>query len=253
MQVLIVEDELPAAERLQILLKEYDASIEIVGMLQSIEETVSYLTTRPHPDLVLLDISLADGCSFEIFKRVSFQKPVIFTTAYNHYTLEAFSVFSLHYIMKPVTLEALAKALQKYNSIANHFTPSDFSTAWPMLSRSSESNYKSRFLVKLGQKLIFVDTNKIHFFEADNKIVYLQDQEGNRYTIDHKLDKLEEILDPHKFFRVNRRYLVNIDAIQHIRPYLNNRLKLCVKGNQSKDDLIVSRERVSQFRSWAEN
>ena len=253
MQVLIVEDEVLAAERLQILLKEYDRSIEVVAVLQSIEETVLYLNTHSHPDLLLLDISLADGCSFEIFKRIAFHKPVIFTTAYNQYAVEAFSVFSIHYILKPVTLEALAKALQKYNAIATQFVPTDLSAILPMHMSAGGSNYKSRFLVKLGQKLIFVETASVHFFEADNKIVYLQDHEGNRYTIDQTLEKLEEILDPHKFFRVNRRYLVNIDAIQHIRPYFNNRLKLCVKGNPAKDDLIVSRDRVSQFRMWAEN
>ncbi|MHA4842889.1 LytR/AlgR family response regulator transcription factor [Flavitalea antarctica] len=252
MQVLIVEDEVLAAGRLQILLKEYDSSIEVAAVLQSIEETVQYLNTHAHPDLLLLDISLADGCSFEIFKRITIQKPVIFTTAYNHYAIEAFSVFSIHYLLKPLTLEALAGAMQKYESLANHFPPADFPVVLSRLTNVNTSNYKSRFLVKLGQKLIFVDTACVHLFEADNKIVYLQDHEGNRYTIDQTLEKLEETLDPHKFFRVNRRYLVNIDAIQHIRPYFNNRLKLCVKGNLPKDDLIVSRDRVSQFRSWAE-
>ncbi|RZK47018.1 MAG: response regulator transcription factor [Pedobacter sp.] len=227
MQVLIVEDEMPAADRLQILLKEYDPSIQVVGKLQSIEETVAYLETHPHPDLMLLDIALSDGTSFEIFRRVNFQKPVVFTTAFDHFAMESFCVFSLHYIF-------------------------DYKSRLPLLTDPGSSKFKSRFLAKTGQKLIFVDTVNIRFFEADNKIVYLLDAEGNRYVIEYTLERLEEVLDPGQFFRVNRSYLVNMTSIQHIKPYFSNRLKICLKGSMLKDDLIVSRDRVSQFKAWAD-
>ncbi|RYF99455.1 MAG: response regulator transcription factor, partial [Chitinophagaceae bacterium] len=248
MKVLIVEDEIPAAERLQILLNVYDPSIEVIGTLQSIEDTVNYLETHAHPDLMLLDIALSDGCSFEIFRRVNFQKPVVFTTAFDHFAMQSFCVFSLHYILKPVTLESLGKALQKYLSAASQFVPFVYNSGLAAVPNPENSKYKNRFLAKTGQKLTFVETDKIRLFEADNKIVYLLDSDGNRFVIEYTLERLEQLLDPRAFFRVNRSYLVNIASIQHIKPYFNNRLKICLKGSMLKDDLIVSRDRVSQFR-----
>jgi len=253
MQVLIIEDEMLAVERLQTLLKEYDNTIRVAACLESIEETVQYFQTKPHPDLLLVDIHLSDGHCFEIFRRIAYKGPVIFTTAYNQYAIEAFKLFSIDYILKPVTLEALAGAINKYKQIASGFIPVDYSRLVPHITAEDEI-YKSRFLAKVGQRLFFVSVEDIAYFQADNKIVYLVDMVGNRFVIDYTLEKLEALLDPKRFFRLNRTYLVHIQAIRQIKPYYNNRLKLQVKGVNAcpEEELVISRERVADFRAWAE-
>jgi DNA-binding LytR/AlgR family response regulator len=249
MRVIIIEDERPATDRLQTLLTEYDPSIEVVACLESIEETVQYLKQHAHPDLLLLDIHLSDGHSFEIFKQVTYQKPVMFITAYDQYALNAFKMFSIDYILKPVSLEMLATALNKLKSLAGTFSAVDFNRLIP---EWQPNPYKKRFLGKVGQRLFFIDTATIAFFQADNKIVYLVDKEGNRYVIEHTMEKLEEQLDPQYFFRLNRRFIVHIEAIQQVKPYFNNRLKLSVKGAGQSDDMVISRERVAGFKEWAQ-
>jgi len=249
MKVIIVEDEKLAAERLQTLLSEYDASIEVIACLESIEETVQYLKKSAHPDVLLLDIHLSDGHSFEIFKQVSYNKPVIFTTAYDQYALEAFKMFSIDYILKPVTGEALATAINKLKSVSVTFSVIDFTTMLPELRGQ---RYKKRFLGKVGQRLFFINTMDICFFQADNKIVYLVDKEGNRYVVEHTMDSLEEQLDPQQFFRLNRSFIVSIDAIQQVKPYYNSRLKLTVKCVTNQEDMLVSRDRVADFKQWAD-
>ncbi len=249
MKIVIVEDEKPATVRLQTLLQEYDPLIETVACLESIEETVKYLKHKPHPDLLLLDIHLSDGHSFEIFKQVSYNRPVIFTTAYDHYALEAFKMFSIDYILKPVTLDALAAALNKLKSLAVSFSATDLTTLMPTWQHN---NFKKRFLGKVGQRLFFIDAGDIAFFQADNKIVYLVDKEGNRYVIEQTIEKLEEQLDPLQFFRLNRRFIVRINAIEQVKPYYNSRLKLALKGCNVTDDMVVSRDRVAAFKQWAE-
>lgn len=249
MKIVIVEDEKLAAERLQTLLQEYDPTIEIAACLESVEETVKYLKQKTYPDLLLLDIHLSDGHSFEIFKQVSYSKPVIFTTAYDNYALEAFKMFSIDYILKPVTLDALAAAMNKLKSLAISFSSNDLNRLMPEWQNSL---YKKRFLGKVGQRLFFIDTGDIAFFQADNKIVYLIDKEGNRYVVEHTMEKLEEQLDPQQFFRLNRRFIVRINAIEQVRPYYNNRLKLAVKGCNQPDDMVISRDRVAAFKQWAE-
>ena len=249
MKVIIVEDEKLATERLQTLLKTYDTSIEIIACLESIEDTVHYLKNHSHPDLLLLDIHLSDGHSFEIFKQVSYNRPIIFTTAYDEYALDAFKMLSIDYILKPVSGEALATALNKFKSMSLSFSATD-------LSRVSQGwkdqRYKKRFLGKIGQRLFFIDAEEVAFFQADNKIVYLADKEGNRYIIDHTMERLEEQLDPQHFFRLNRKFIVNISAIQQVKPYYNNRLRLSVKGANQQEEMVISRERVADFKIWAD-
>jgi DNA-binding LytR/AlgR family response regulator len=247
MRILIVEDEKLAAERLITLLKEYDASVEVVACTESVEETVHYLQHHAAPDLLLLDIHLSDGHSFEIFKQVTYNKPVIFITAFDQYALEAFKWYSVDYILKPVSLTALAAAINKYQHLSASFSTTDFVHSLPSLNGKS---FKKRFLGKVGQRLFFIDTNDIAFFQADNKVVYLADKEGNRYVVDHTMEKLEELLDPQEFFRLNRRYIIRINAIELVKPYVNGRLKLVVKGAAQADDMVISRDRVAGFRQW---
>lgn len=249
MKIVIVEDEKLAAERLETILKEYGGDAEVVACLESIEETVQYLKLHSHPDLLLLDIHLSDGHSFEIFKQVNYNKPIIFTTAYDKYALEAFKLFSIDYILKPVTLEALAAAINKLKSLTGSLTPVDFSQ---LTSTWATAKYKKRFLGKVGQRLFFLEADNIAFFQADNKIVHIVDKEGNRYVVDYTMEQLEELLDSQHFFRLNRSFIVNINAIQQVKPYYNSRLKLSVKGSMQQDEMIISRERVADFRAWAE-
>jgi two-component system, LytTR family, response regulator LytT len=252
MQVWIIEDEMLAAERLQLLLKEYDPAIAVTACFDSIDDTVRALLTRPHPDLMLLDIQLSDGYSFDIFKKAAYKRPVIFTTAFDNYAIDAFKLFSLDYILKPVELEALAAALNKYRAIAASFVPVDYRQMVAQLPPAQPASYKNRFLAKVGQRIFFVEAGEVSYFRADGKLVYLADKEGNRFIIDNTLDKLQAQLDPKEYFRLNRRYIVRYAAILHVRPYPNNRLKLSLKGAPPDEEMIVSRERVQEFKEWAE-
>lgn len=249
MKVVIVEDEKWAAERLKTLLNEYDAGIEVMACLESIDETVQYLKQSAYPDLLLLDIHLSDGHSFEIFKQISYSRPVIFITAYDQYALEAFKMFSIDYILKPITGQALAAAINKLKSVTVSFSAIDFNRVLPEIRRQQ---YKKRFLGKVGQRLFFINTNDICFFQADNKIVYLVDKEGNKYVVEHTMESLEDQLDPQQFFRLNRSFIVSINAIEQVKPYYNSRLKLSVKCITNQEDMVVSRDRVSDFKHWAD-
>lgn len=252
MDILIIEDEILAAERLQTLINNYDSSIRIVACLDSIEESVQWLQTKPAPDLLLVDIHLSDGHSFEIFKRVQMLKPVIFTTAFDNYALDAFQLFSIDYILKPITAEALGAALNKYKNITTTIAASNYSKLSEQVKENFDTRYKNRFLAKVGQRSFFIQVNEIAYFFADNKIVYLVDIQGNRFVINFTLEKLEPILDPHDFFRINRKIIINAACIEQIKPYFNNRLKLTLKDIKADEDIIISRERVVDFKLWAE-
>lgn len=253
MNILIIEDEQLATERLQILLKEYDPSINIVACLESVEETVNWLNKKTHPDLLLMDIHLSDGHSFDIFKKATTQKPIIFTTAYENYAIEAFQLFSLDYILKPVTSEALAAALNKYKNLSASFAPADYSIMMEQVKDNFNTRYKNRFLAKVGQRLFFVQASEVAYFYADNKIVYLLDREGNRFVLNITLEKLELLLDPRHFFRINRKIIVHAEVIEQVKPCANNRLKLLLKGIQTAEDITISRDKIADFKVWADS
>lgn len=248
MNVIIVEDEKLATERLQTLLKQYDSAVNISACLESVEEAVQYLKENSHPDVILLDIHLSDGHSFEIFKQVSYNKPVIFTTAYDQYALEAFKMCSIDYILKPVTQEALATAFNKLKSLSSSFQSFNLKNLQPIWE---ERMYKKRFIGKVGQRLFFIDAKDISFFQADNKVVYIVDKEGNKYIAEYTMEKLEGQLDPKYFFRLNRSTIVNINSIIQVKPYYNSRLKLSIKAAPNAEEIIISRERVADFKQWA--
>jgi DNA-binding LytR/AlgR family response regulator len=252
MTILIVEDEQLAQERLQLLLRSYDPSINIAACLESVEETVSWLNTKAHPDLILLDIHLADGQSFEIFKRTNTKSPIIFITAYDNYAIDAFRLFSVDYIMKPVTAEALAAAINKYKSLSEIFVPADYRMLAEQVKDNNSSSYRNRFLAKVGQRLFFIPAADVAYFAADNKIVFLIDREGNRFVINSTMEKLEAELNPRDFFRLNRKIIIHADAIDQVKPYHSSRLKLQLKGTVAADEIIISRERVADFKQWAD-
>jgi len=251
MRILIVEDEIIAAKRLQLMIGQYDPAITDIHYTESVEETILWLQQHASPDLILSDIQLSDGHSFDLFKRIDYRGPVVFTTAYDQYAMEAFRLFSIDYILKPVTAEALSAALYKYKQIVAPYI--DYRHVLPRVQQVADDRYKTRFLGRIGQRLQFVPADNISFFQADNKIVYLTDDQGVRYLIDYTLEKLEQQLNPKLFFRLNRRYIVRYSAIEYIKPYMNSRLKLMLKGAQPQEDFIISRERVAEFRAWAES
>jgi DNA-binding LytR/AlgR family response regulator len=249
MKVVIIEDEQLAAERLQLMLHNYDETIQVVKHLYSVEEGVKWLTTNTHPDLLFLDIQLADGFCFEIFNKVEFKKPVIFTTAYNQYALDAFKLLSVDYLLKPVTAEALAGAMNKLQELNRNAVVANYGN---MQSAFETAGYKSRLLAKAGQKMFFVETSSVEYFKADDKVVYLSDKEGNRLLVDYTLEKLEGLLNPREFFRLNRQIIARFSSIAQIRPYVNSRLKLLLKNGTKTEEVILSRERVHDFKTWAE-
>ena len=253
MKVLIIEDEKIAQQRMCMMLKEYNADVVILSCIETVEDAVVWLHTNTQPDIILLDIQLADGYSFEIFKQVKVDLPIIFTTAFSHYTLDAFKYFSIDYLIKPISFESLKIALDKYKRIAANATAAtslDYDGLSKMLQQLTVTEYKNRFLGRTGQRLSFIKTPEILFFVADDKLAFIVDTNGNKSLIDYTLEKLEDIIDPKIFFRVSRRIIISIDSIAHIKPYVNNRLQLFLKNDKIKEEFIVSRERVPAFRKW---
>jgi DNA-binding LytR/AlgR family response regulator len=252
MQALIIEDELPAAERLQFLLHKYRTPVNITAHIYSVEDAVQWLSQSNHPDILFLDIHLADGFCFDIFKKIEYKKPVIFTTAYDQYTLDAFKLFSIDYLLKPITEESLFAALDKLESITFSGNATNaYSEISKVLQQLERPQHKDRFLARAGQKMFFVATEEIEYFQADDKVVYLVDKQGNKLLVDYTLDKLESLLYPKDFFRLNRRYIVRYSSIAQVKPYINSRLKLILKNGQRQEEVIISRERVQSFREWA--
>jgi DNA-binding LytR/AlgR family response regulator len=254
MKTIIIEDEQLAAERLKLLLRQFDTSIQILAVLDSISASVKWLNLNPPPDFILADIHLADGSVFSLFNQVQVTTPVIFTTAFDRYALDAFKVMSIDYLLKPVSLQALSQAINKLKTLQR-------STASPSINYTELSKqlqqinapYKTRFVGKIGQKIFFIDANDVSSFVADNKIVTLRSKDGSKYLVEHTLEQLESLLNPATFFRLNRSTIINISVVELVKPYINNRLKVMLKNGSKSEEIIVSRERVADFRKWADS
>ncbi|WP_422359730.1 LytR/AlgR family response regulator transcription factor [Reichenbachiella sp.] len=249
MKVLIVEDEGIAADRLIQLLNELDKTIQVVEHLDSVQSVVEWFQTNTSPDLAFFDIQLADGLSFEIFKQVEIDCPIIFTTAYDQYAIDAFKVNSVDYLLKPMMEADLQRALDKFNKQKQSSTPSVDVSALMQLMQQQNKSYKERFVIKVGEHLKSVLTEEVEIFLSENKATYLLSKESKRYIIDFTLDQIQEAVDPKSFFRINRKYLIHIDGIKDIITYSNSRLKLELH-HFNADDLIVSRDKVAQFKDW---
>lgn len=245
MRVIIIEDEAPAATRLARMLAELDATIEVAAMLDSVEASVKYLSEN-EPELVFMDIQLADGLSFSIFQQVRLVQPVIFTTAFDNYVLKAFKVNSVDYLLKPIDPEELRQALHKYRSVHQDGLAGKIER---LVQELSPARYKERLLIKRGQQLHFLKTSAMAHCHADGKLCYAIDFNGNSYLLDSGLRQLEETVDPRQFYRVNRQLLVNIEAIKRVHTWLGGRLKLEV-APPTQADTIVARERVNGFKEW---
>jgi two-component system, LytTR family, response regulator LytT len=253
MNVLIIEDELPASEMLAEMLTEYDPAIKVLACLESVKSAVNWLSTHSFPDLIFCDIHLADGNSFEIFDQIAVKSPLIFTTAYNQYAIQAFRVNSIDYLLKPFDRQSLANALQKFSEVRRGNMAPDLSELQQMMEhlQVKPAGYKSRFLVKSGQTMKYVPTEEVAYFYAEEKVVFLVTTANQKFIIDYTLDGLKPMLDAEKFFRINRQFLVNIQAIQTVKPYFKGRLVVYVTP-PSPVDVVVSSEKASSFRSWLE-
>ena len=245
MNLLLVVDEVALGERIQEWIKQFDSSINIVGNLNCINEAVHWLQNSAHPDLLLLDTHLREGLSFEIFREAPIRIPVVFISSFEKFSFEAFNYPVIDYILKPVTAERLASAIHKYRHLQK--SSADYHTAVHQRCR-----YKDRFMAKVGNRTFLLQSQEVAYFLADNKTVYLVDKEGNRFIINYSIEKLEPLLDPYNFFRVNRKVIIHSQVIEVIKPYHNNRLKLVLKNLAFTEDMVVSRERCPEFKKWAE-
>jgi len=249
MNVIIIEDEKPSARRLQRMLKRLDIEAEI--MLHSIEESLEWFQNNEHPDLIFLDIQLSDGLSFEIFETLEINSAVIFTTAYDEYALQAFKLNSIDYLLKPIDEDDLAVAVSKFKKRTpeQKSVKLDFDDIKKLLVNPIEREYKKRFSVKVGQHIKLINIDDIECFYSENKGTYAATNEGRNYLLDTTLEQLEEELEPEKFFRVSRKFIVNINMIDDIISYTNSRLKIKLQRFK-ESEIIVARERVKEFKDW---
>ena len=251
MNVIIIEDEKPAARRLDRMLKKLD--LEANAMLHSVEESLEWFQSNKHPDLIFLDIQLSDGLSFEIFENIEVQSAIIFTTAYDEYALQAFKLNSIDYLLKPIDPDELERAVIKYKSrIPDHKKLTlDFEDIKRMLVNPLEREYKKRFTVKVGQHLKMITIDTIECIYSENKGTYIHTNDNRDYLIDLTLEELEKELEPQTFFRVSRKFFVNINAIKDMVSYTNSRLQIKL-NTYNEQEVIVSRERVRDFKDWLE-
>ncbi|MBK6965581.1 MAG: response regulator transcription factor [Bacteroidales bacterium] len=250
MKILIVEDEPATARRMQKLLLDTDEGIEVSGITDSIESTVSWLRKNPHPDLIFMDIQLADGESFEIFREVDVLCPVVFTTAYDKYAIEAFKVNSIDYLLKPVEKDAVEKALAKFRKINTPAAPSiDYAKLALLIQQPVRPEVPKRMLIRYGDHIKAVEYSQVAYFYTIEKQVFCTTFNGDNYPAEYSLDKLNEILDPEKFFRVNRSFIVNYDAIDKMISWSKSRVKLTLKPPTTLDT-VTSTDRSGDFKRW---
>ncbi len=252
LKVLIVEDESPAAEKLERYLNKFNPAIEVIEKIGTVREAVQWLQANQSGiDLIFMDIQLHDGSSLQIFQQVDVQKPVIFITAYDEFALEAFKVNSIDYLLKPIAFTDLSNSLKKLESLRNQlrWDPAKSEHVVKALSESPVKSFKTRFMVKLGDHIRSITTDQISFFFADGRDVYLVTNQLRKFIIDYTLEGLEEVLDHKVFYRLNRSYIVNISAIQDVVVYSNSRLKIALSLKWD-DEIIVSREKVGDFKEW---
>lgn len=255
MNILIVEDEDLAVKKLKKTLTAVESQANVVGVTESIESTVAWLENNPPPDLILMDIELADGQSFEIFNRHQVKSAVVFTTSYDEYALKAFKVNSVDYLLKPIQQDELATAINKYKQIRNLYGPAK-GTDLNMESLMKElrqtlqpRDYRKRFLVKHAQKLVSIEVDEIAYFFSDGRLNFFKTTDNRKFVVDYTMDELEEMLDPDQYFRISRSMYISVQCVEQIHEYFGNRLILHVRPTVDKD-AIVSREKVTEFKKW---
>lgn len=247
---IIIEDEKPAARLLQRKLEKLDIKVEV--MLHSVEESIEWFSNNQHPDLIFLDIQLSDGLSFEIFEKIEIKSAIIFTTAYDEYALKAFKLNSIDYLLKPIDEDDLELAVSKFKTRLPKQENSlqlDFEQIKKLFQNPFEKNFKTRFTVKIGQHLKVISIDEIECFFSENKGTYIHTLDNRNYLIDGTLETLEQELEPKNFFRVSRKFIVPLKSIKEIVLYSNSRLKI-VLPTYKEDEVIVSREKVQDFKVW---
>ncbi len=248
-KTVIVEDEKPAARRLQRMLEKLD--VQVIATLNSVEEATRWFLQNEHPELIFLDIQLSDGLSFEIFENVEIDCCIIFTTAYDEYALQAFKLNSIDYLLKPIDDEELEAAIEKFKR-TRHSSPSAFDLRnLKNLLNLPTSDYRKRFSIQVGQHLKIINSDEISCFYSENKGTYLRTTENRSYLLESSLDRLDQELDPEKFFRVSRKFIIRIEDIEDIITFSNQRLEVRLQ-HYNEQQIIVSRERVKDFKEWLE-
>lgn len=248
MNIVIIEDEQLAAEKLERYLLKYNAKIKILIVLTSIYEAVHWFQNNSNYDVVFMDIQLTDGLSFEVFNQTKINKPVIFATAFDEYAIDAFKVNSIDYVLKPITFTDISQAMNKLKSMPTIFSAEKVSNIDKIVKTKKE---KDRFLVRLGNHIHSIKTAEIALFFAEGRTVYLVTKEHKKFIIDFKLEEIEQIIKSSLFFRVNRSFIININEIKDVIVYANSRLKITPKVKLEKE-IIVSREKVNTFKTWLE-
>jgi DNA-binding LytR/AlgR family response regulator len=251
MTVIIIEDEKPAARRLNRMLAVL--GIEVKQMLHSVEESLNWLQNNKHPDLIFLDIQLSDGLSFEIFEEIDVKSAIIFTTAYDEYALKAFKLNSIDYLLKPLDEDELkfAVAMFKEKQPEQTNVQLDLDAIRKLLINPVDRKFKKRITIKIGQHLKIINIDAVECFYSENKATYIHTVEKRNHLLDFSLEHWQEQLNPEQFFRVNRTFIVHINAIKDIIAYSNSRLKL-ILNSFAETEIIVSRERVKEFKRWIE-
>lgn len=256
MNILIIEDEAIAARRIKKMVTDFDSNNNIVGHLDSVEGAVNWFESNPQPDLILCDIELADGQSFEIFNQTTVTSPVIFTTAYDEYAIKAFKVNSVDYLLKPVKEEDLKKSIDKFQQLRSAFAKGSKSSLniQSLLEeltsqKQATFDYRERFLIKQGQRYFTINTEDIAYFYTKEKAVFLKCWDGKEYIVDYSLDDLEKEMNPKSFFRANRQFLVELKSVDRIHMWFNSKLKVQLRPEAS-EEMIISREKAAEFKQW---
>jgi two-component system, LytTR family, response regulator LytT len=257
MKILIVEDEELAVKKIRKTLASVDNTAEVAGVTDSIRATVEWLENNPSPDLILMDIELSDGQSFEIFNRVKVKASVIFTTSYDEYALKAFKVNSIDYLLKPVQKEDLDAALQKYRQLKDHYATGAPAApqvnmdnlARELFQKLQQRDFRKRFLVKNAQKLVSIEVEDIAYFFSDGRLNFFKTFDNKKFVVDYTMDELEDMLNPESYFRISRSFFISVNSVAQIHEYFGNRLMLQLKPEVDKEAL-VSREKVADFKKW---
>ncbi|MFD1139704.1 LytR/AlgR family response regulator transcription factor [Larkinella insperata] len=256
MDVLVIEDEELAVRKLTKLLQDVDHSIRIVGTAASVRASVQWLQTNTSPDLILMDIELADGQSFEIFEQTPVVSPVIFTTSYDEYALRAFKVNSIDYLLKPIKRHELEASLAKHRKLHTQAEPETGggrmaieALVQQLRQQIQPTEYRKRFLVKHLSQWMPIEISEIAYFYSEEGVSLFRTRHNQKFSVDYTLDELEAMLDPTQFFRANRQFIVDINCVQQIHPYFNNKLKLTLKPSPD-EEVLVSRERATEFKKW---
>jgi DNA-binding LytR/AlgR family response regulator len=248
MNFLIIEDEEPAATRLKKIILEIEPDAKVLDIIESVRSAVQWFKSHGSPDIIFMDINLADGSSFEIFSRTNIESPVIFITAFDEFAIKAFKVNSIDYLLKPIKKEDLVSALNKYKKIHAQKNYPDLKTLAETF-RENQGGYKKRFLIRFGEHIKTIDINNVAYFYTEEKINFLKTKDDRSYPLEYNLDKLESILDPERFFRINRQIIISIDSIIDMYSYSKSRVKINLNP-PLKMETIVSTERSPHFKEW---